>query len=103
MRAFISIMGEDFVAECEVKIHSYGAPACWDDPGYGPEYDFTSITLRRDMPGQLGPAFEATGALFRCLAWDDKLNDQIIEQIGRDAAERRWQRRKGARYGRYYE
>jgi len=56
MRVYIDMMGEDFVADVEVRVISYGYPAMWDDPGAAPEYDIESITLQRDMPGKLGPA-----------------------------------------------
>jgi hypothetical protein len=97
----ITFMGFDFVADVDYCVTSYGSPAHMGslsypgDPGDPPEWEITSIVLSRDEPmiagpGILGPsslirkavpAFEATGALFDCLANLDKINDAICEEI----------------------
>lgn len=98
----LTFMGFDFVAEIDYRVTSYGSPAHMGsfsypgDPGDPPEWEIESIVLSRDIPltasehalCDLGyhftPQFEATGALFDCLANLDKINDAICEAICTD-------------------
>lgn len=79
----INFMGHDMIARVEYSVASYGCPASWDGPAEGPEFDVYSIKLLEDLPGYLGPAFEADGALF----WVLSDNQRIRERIEEDAAE----------------
>lgn len=98
MRVPLNFMGFDFVAVVDYDVTSYGAPASWSsyggDPEEPPEWEVDSIELfRDDVPLTAEehrrcivktPLFEATGALFDCLANDDKINDAICEAISSD-------------------
>jgi hypothetical protein len=96
----LNFFGEDFIADIDYRVTSYGSPAHMGslsypgDPGDPPEWEITSIWLYRDAPmtaaelqGKLitTPIFVATGALFDCLANLDKINDAISEEIGSDS------------------
>lgn len=96
----LNFMGEDFVADVDYDVTSYGTPAHMGslsypgDPGDPPEFEILSITLRRDLPGRTNesmrfvypraPEFEATGALFDCLCENEKITDAICEAIVTD-------------------
>lgn len=95
----ITFMGEDFIAEIDYRVTSYGSPAHMGslsypgDPGDPPEWEINSIELYRDIPLTAEehrfrviktPIFEATGALFDCLADLDKIKDEIAEEIMKD-------------------
>jgi hypothetical protein len=89
----LTFMGFDFIADVDYRILSYGSPAHMGslsypgDPGDPPEWEINSIVLYRDVPppehlcGITSPPFEATGALFDCLANLDKINDAICQEI----------------------
>lgn len=98
METYLNFMGEDFVADVDYYVSDYGSPPIIDyvhggDPGSDPEWDILSITLMRDIGGGVvGPAFEATGALFDVLAADEDLNDQIRIKIEEEGPPRRSRR-----------
>jgi hypothetical protein len=96
----LNFMGEDFIADVDYDIKSYGSPAHMGslsyagDPGDPPEFEVNSITLRRDLPGRQNeamrfaypraPEFEATGALFDCLCENEKIFAAICTAIEED-------------------
>lgn len=88
MQIPILFMGEDFVADIDYDVTSYGhggvAPSLSypGDPPEPPEWDYLSIHLCRDLGGgKLGPEFLATGKLFDVLADDEKICERICEAI----------------------
>jgi hypothetical protein len=88
----MNFMGFPFVADVDYSVTSYGSRASWDHPGDLPEFDIDSIVLSRDEPppdhlcGLCAPRFEATGALFDCLANLDVISAAIVDAIISDAA-----------------
>lgn len=96
--AFIEWMGADFEAEIAFDVTEWGSPPIIDyvnggDPGVDPEWDIGAIVLREDRgDGDLGPAFETTGALFRVLVNSEKINDAVLASIEDEATERRFRR-----------
>lgn len=98
----LNFMGFDFVADIDYRVTSYGCDAqisgppenCY--PAEPPEWETNSILLQRDIPltaeqhrlDKLGhrftPQFEATGALFDCLANLEAINDAICQEIDAD-------------------
>lgn len=98
----LTFMGFDFIADVDYRVTSYGCPAqtygppesCY--PEEGPEWEIESIVLSRDIPlnaeqhrlvkigHRFTPEFEATGALFDCLANLGKVNEAICEAICTD-------------------
>ena len=88
MQAYFSIMGFEFVADVDWTLTYRGCPAklygppehCY--PAEDPEWTINSITLHLDLGGEnLGPGFEATGALFEHLAESREVDERIIEYI----------------------
>jgi hypothetical protein len=92
----LNFMGADFVAEIELTITSFATRQTFDDPGWGPEFDIESITLREERiewvtvdkfgfktscREWLGPPFEATGALFQVLAASRAIDEAILSTI----------------------
>ncbi len=99
--ASLDIVGFDFIACIDFHITSWGCDArtygppedCY--PAEGPEYEIDAIMLREDFPGALGPAWEATGAMFDVLANLPAVVDAIDEAISEARCEREyWRRRK---------
>jgi hypothetical protein len=92
----MNFMGFPFVADVEFSVTSHGSPAHMGslsypgDPGDPPEFDIESIVLYRDAPppehlcGITSPPFEATGALFDCLANLDLILEAIVDAIASD-------------------
>lgn len=98
----ITFMGEDFFLEADLTIHSFGtAPRC-DDPGEDPDFSIDEIRLIEDrltrhevrvgdrtvgvwLPSK-GPAFVATGALFKLLAASRALDDAILSALEHESA-----------------
>lgn len=100
-RAYFPWMGTDVEATVTFDVTDWGSPPTRDyvnggDPGWGPEWDINEIVLREDRPGELGPAFTASGALFQALAWNEKINDAIQDSIAEDAMNRHCRRLRGA-------
>lgn len=85
--AWIMLMGQPFQAEIDYEVTDWGSDEIVDykyggDPGWPPEWDIKSITLREDKDDDLGPPFKATGALFRMLAnKSKKIEEAVCEQI----------------------
>lgn len=84
----LNFMGADFVAEIELTITSPATRQTFDDPGWGPDFEIESITLREERfqmqpPAYwvLGPPFEATGALFQVLATSRAIDEAILSAI----------------------
>lgn len=78
----LSFMGFDFLAEITFSISSFGAPASWDDPGWGPEFDVQSIVLFNDDPDYRDcQPHTTTGALFHLLANLRSTDDAILSTI----------------------
>jgi len=82
----LSFMGEDFLAEIDITVTSWGCEAriygppedCY--PAEPPEWDVESIVLWLDDPNRPDCGlFEATGALFDVLS--EHFADAIAEQI----------------------
>jgi hypothetical protein len=105
MDVCINFMGEDFIADVDYDVTSYGSPAHLGslsypgDPGDPPEFEILSITLRRDIPPvkeddgfgnqiwvrrQRPAEFEATGALFDSLCESERITDAVYEAIAND-------------------
>lgn len=94
----INFMGEDFIAEVDLTIRDWGSPPSGRsgrpedyDPGSGPDFSIDAIRLREDFGprpgiGRYGPAFEATGALFRVLAASRTLDEAILSTLDREAS-----------------
>lgn len=81
--AWIMLMGQPFQAEIEYEITDEGGEAIIDyvyggDPGWPPEWDIESITLREVRDDDLGPPFEATGALLHMLANKSKNIEEAV-------------------------
>lgn len=106
-------MGEDMIARVEYSVSSYGARRYLhpNDPDReDPEWQIEAIYLRLDTPaikepdGFGGftyrypptPEFEATGALFRVLAWNEEVNDTISAIVEEESLERYYARRRRA-------
>lgn len=94
MEICLNFMGEDFIADVDFDIDSYGSPAHMGsltypgDPGDPPEFTIMSIHLRRDLSGGApAPEFEATGALFDCLCDNERIGDAICEAIWNSASD----------------
>jgi len=87
MQVGIVFMGHDFILDIDWTLTHRGSPArtygppedC--DPGSDPEWDINTIHMQHDMPGELGPAFEATGSLFDVLASLRAVDDAILQYI----------------------
>jgi len=77
----IELMGVEFVVTAEARVTSWGYPQTWEQPAEGAEWEIDKITLERDEPGALGPAFEATGALFDLLCEDIRLIEGLDEAV----------------------
>lgn len=91
----LNFMGADFVAEIDLTIHNWGSPDRGTfgppenyDPGWGPDFEIESITLREERFQHhpfacwyLGPPFEATGALFQVLAASRAIDEAILSTI----------------------
>lgn len=88
MQTYFNLMGFEFVADVDWTLTYRGCPAklygppenCY--PAEDPEWEINSITLHLDNGGNnLGPGFEATGALFELLASSREVDDAILEHI----------------------
>lgn len=83
MLVSITFMGDDFIADVDYDVTCWGHSRTVYVDEEALDWRVASITLSLDLPGCLGPAFEATGALFKCLAKLPEIEDAIRE----DAAE----------------
>jgi hypothetical protein len=89
----LNFMGFDFIADFEYRVTSWGCDAqtygppenCY--PAESPEWEINRIRIYRDVPLTAEehrrnviktPIFEATGALFDCLADLDAVKDAIM-------------------------
>ena len=87
METYINFMGFDFICDIDITIYSFGeaptglyGPPEFYDPGSGPDFCIESIFLQLD-DGEPHPKFEATGALFKCLANSRSIDDAILDYI----------------------
>ena len=90
MQVYLMFMGFDFVADVDWTLTHRGTPPSGGlngppenyDPGSDPEWEITAIHLQRELPlGKLGPAFQATGALFDTLYDLEFIHDEIMAYI----------------------
>ena len=92
-RAYFEWMGADVEATIYFEVTDWGAPPTRDyvyggDPGWPPEWEIHSISLREDRPGGLGPEFETTGALFDVLSQSERIHDAIHDAVAEDEMNR---------------
>jgi hypothetical protein len=90
MQVYLEFMGFDFIADVDWVLTHKGSPPTGGlngppenyDPGSDPEWDISTIHLQRELPmGKLGPAFQATGELFKTLSRLREIDDEILAYI----------------------
>jgi hypothetical protein len=90
MQVYLEFMGFDFIADVDWVLTHKGSPPTGGlngppenyDPGSDPEWDISTIHLHRELPmGKLGPAFQATGELFKTLSRLREIDDEILAYI----------------------
>jgi hypothetical protein len=90
MQVYLEFMGFDFIADVDWVLTHKGSPPTGGlngppenyDPGSDPEWEISTIHLQRELPmGKLGPAFQATGELFKTLSRLREIDDEILAYI----------------------